>query len=237
MMTGDTSRLCIVGIVKTNYKAINRERGSLAFPVGGGEGSISCHNSRKAVNECLYICCRGIVNRFVFYRRESILFKKRHPFAPRNKVPVGMNQRKRNPLDMAAPHLFYILQRQGTGGQIARIGIVFSTFYQEVVEVLVRDNSFTAYDNVPFLADTLRNAADSLRQVGDIGADMSVAACDNLSQLSVVIRDHKRQTVQLPGNPYRTPFRPFLQIGHLFGFRQREGRELMLLLLTFHVVF
>ena len=148
-----------------------------------------------------------------------------------------MNQRKRNPLDMAAPHLFYILQRQGTGGQIARIGIVFSTFYQEVVEVLVRDDSFTAYDNVPFLADTLRNAADDLRQVGDIGADMSVAACDNLSQLSVVICHHKRQTVQLPGNPYRTPFRPFHQIGHLFGFRQGECRELMLLLLTFHVVF
>ena len=138
---------------------------------------------------------------------------------------------------MAAPHLFYILQRQGAGGQIARIGIVFSTFYQEVVEVLVRDDRLATDDDVSFLADTLRNAADDLRQVGDIGTDMSVAACDNLSQLSVVICHHKRQTVQLPGNPYRTPFRPFLQIGHLFGFRQREGRELMLFLLTFHAVF
>ncbi len=57
---------------------------------------------------------------------------------------------------MTLAHLVGILERQRTGGQIARVGIVLAALHQEAVEVVVADDSLAADDGMPLGLDGLR---------------------------------------------------------------------------------
>ena len=88
-----------------------------------------------------------------------------------------------------------------------------------------------------FVGNGLGNAADGFHQMGDVGADMSVATRHHLGELAIVVGDDKRQAVKLPRDPDRTLLSPFHQVVHLFGLGQRERRKFVFLLLTGDAVF
>ena len=68
--------------------------------------------------------------------------------------------------------------------------------------------------------------------MGDVGADVSVAARDDLRQLAVIVGDDERESVELPGNPDRTPLRPLRDFAHLLRLRERKCRVLVGFLLA-----
>ena len=78
----------------------------------------------------------------------------------------------------------------------------------------------------------LRNAVDGARKVCDVGADMSVPSCDDFCEMSFVISDDKRQSIQFPRNPDGPLFSPLYEVANLLGLSQRKGSKFVLFLLT-----
>ena len=86
------------------------------------------------------------------------------------------------------------------------------------------------------LLDLRRNAADGRLHEGDVCPDAAVAAGENPAEPAPVIGQHQGEPVQLPAQPDRPIARPLLQVLHLLGLGQREGRIFMSLLLAGDVV-
>ena len=138
---------------------------------------------------------------------------------------------------MAVHDVLGILDTQRTTGQVARVGIVLTTFYQVALEIFVGNDGLAADNGMAAVGNGCRNALDSRCQMGDIGTDVSIATGDNLRQFATVVGDDERQSVQFPGNPDGALLGPLHQFRHLFCLGQREGCKLMFLLLSGHIVF
>ena len=125
-----------------------------------------------------------------------------------------------DPLDMALAHLLDVFQGERARSQVARIGIVLTTLHQKTLEVIVADDCFATYDGMSLSRNGGRNAADGRCQMGDVSADMPVATCDNLCQLTIVVGDNQCQTIQFPRNPDGLLLGPFDKFCSLLGLSQ-----------------
>lgn len=101
-------------------------------------------------------------------------------------------------MDVTFSHFCRILKRQRARGKVAGIGVFLVTLKVEAFEVVVADDSLAAHDKVAACLDALWYAIDGFGQVGDVGADVTIAPCDNLRQPSIVVGDDERQSVKLP---------------------------------------
>ena len=83
-----------------------------------------------------------------------------------------------------------------------------------------------------FLRNGLRNSADGICQVRDVGPDVPIPPGHHFCQFAVIPGCNQCQTVQLPGDPKRSTFRPFGKILDLLGLGKRQCGEFVLLLLS-----
>ena len=143
-----------------------------------------------------------------------------------------MDEGERYPVDVALGHLLRVFQRERTRGEVARIGVFLIALEVKPLEVLVADDGLAADDDVALGLDLLRYAVDGFGQMGDVGADVAVAAGDDLRQPSVVVGYDERQSVELPREPDRPAVGPFDKVLLLLGLGQREGGKLVGFLLT-----
>ena len=117
-------------------------------------------------------------------------------------------------------HLLHVLQRQRARGEVTGVGIVLTTLHQELLEVVIADDSLSADDGMTLIRNLLWDAVNGFCKVGDIRADMSITSCDNLGESSVIIRHDEGQTIQFPRYPDGQSLRPFHQFRSLLGLCQ-----------------
>ena len=134
-------------------------------------------------------------------------------------------------------HLLDVLQSQRPRGQVAWISKVALRLQHKSLEVRIRDHRLATNHQVSLLVYLLRNTRDGRCQMSDVGTDMSVATSHHLGQPTVVVGHDESQTVQFPRQPDTPSVSPFHQFSHTLRLGKRQGRELMFLLLSRHVVF
>ena len=134
-------------------------------------------------------------------------------------------------------HLLDVFQSQRTRSQVSWIGIVALRLQHEALEVRIGDYRLATNHQVSLLIYLLRNTRDGRRQISDVGSDMPVATSHHLGQPTVVVGHDEGQTVQFPRQPNTPSVSPFHQFRHTLRLGKRQGRELMFLLLSRHVVF
>ena len=156
---------------------------------------LSCHAQGEPLDGSLYGRQGGVFDALALHGVEAQRVEPSHAGAPRGQVLVAMHQREGYPLDVALAHLIHVFQRQRARGEVAGVGIVLVGLHQEPLEVVVRDDCLAADYDVAVGLDALWNAADGRCQVGDVGADMSVAARHHLGQPPLVVGHHQRQSV------------------------------------------
>ena len=128
-----------------------------------------------------------------------------------------MNKSKWNPCNIPTFHFFSVFQRHCARSEIARISIVFSAFYEEVVKIIVGYNRFAANNKMSFISYFCRNAVYSLSQMSYVGAYVSVSASHEFLQSALVVCCNESKSVEFPRNPDRFSFSPFHDVFSFFS--------------------
>ena len=186
-----------------------------------GEGTLVVGNQVGPLfNGLVHVVDGRVADAFVFHHVEAHFSKPIQAFSPRVYRLICVHQRERNPLYFATFHLFNILQRERSRCEVAWVGVCFICFHVEYFKVCVRNHSLSANHKMSCGLDGGRNSLNGRSQMGDVGADVSVATRYHLGEFPIVISHHEGQTVQLPRQPYRSSFSPFYQFFGLLGLRQ-----------------
>ena len=180
---------------------------------------MSRHAFRESVDDCLDVFLARVFNKFALNGVETERVEPIHTGTPGNDRS-GVGKRERYPLDLSWFYFFRVFQREGTRGEVARVGIVLATLHDELIEVVVGDDGLATNHHVSLLVDALRYAADGVSQMSDVCSNVAVAACDDFCQPTTIVGDDECQTIELPRNPYRSFLSPLHQIAYLFCFGQ-----------------
>lgn len=233
MMAGDRSGLCVGGVVVGHDKAVD----GIGVAHEGLVCRIARHTERPPIDDGLDVLACGHGDQLMLHGMESLLAEEVHTAAPRWQLLVGMDERERNPLQVARLDFKGILEREGTGGEVARVGVFLVAFHIELLKVGIADHTLTAHYQMALIADRGQYAADGTGQMGNVGTDVSVATGDDLREPSVVVGHHEGEAVELPGDPDGPSLGPFGNVLGLLGLGQREGGIFVRLLLAGDAVF
>ena len=111
---------------------------------------------------------------------------------------------------------------------VLRIGV--SDSLVDFFKVRVRDDRFTANYQLILLRDLQRDIIEHPRIAGNDFARDTVTPGDGFRKFTVLIRQHDRQTVQLPGQQSFFIAQPAFQCSYFFRLVQRKHRRRVLLL-------
>ena len=182
------------------------------------------HLFGPTVDGILDMIQRRMLNEFVLHGMEAESFEPVHALSPGRDVVVAVHQSEGDPLQMALAHLVDILECERARGEVAWVGIFLVALHVELLKVVVADDTFAADDRVALVVDHWQHTADGGSQVRDVGADMSVAACDEFCQPSIVVGGYQGESVEFPREPDGFHLSPLHQVLGLLGFCQRESR-------------
>ena len=213
-------------VVIDDYQAVYREGALSAGDLVG-----------PAIDAVVYVVEGGCGYQLALHGGEPQAVQQRHAVAPRVDCLVGIDQRKGYPLDVAAAYLVDVFQRERARSQVAGVGILFVALHIEYLKVLVGYHRLATYHEVALVVYVLGDAADGWRQMGDVGAGMTVAARHDLAEQSLVVGHHEGEAVEFPRHPDGALLGPLHQVGRTLGLGERQGGKLMVFFLAGDVVF
>ena len=157
-----------------------------------GEGTLVVgHQVGPLFNGLVHVVDGRVADAFVFHHVEAHFAKPIQPFSPRVYRLICVHQRERNPLYFAPFHLFDILQRERSRCEVARVGVGFVCFHVEYFKVCIRNHSLSPNHKMPCDLDGGWNSLNGRSQMGDVGADVSVATRYHFGEFSIVISHHE----------------------------------------------
>ena len=130
-------------------------------PVYGIRVLAVCNTQCPLVNFLKYFRQGGSGYQLVVDDGEPLFRQPVHAFPPAGNVVFGVDKCERYPVDMALAYLVDILQRQRTGGEVARISIFLVAFHVELLEVGIADDGLSTNNGMAFVLYFRQYAIDS----------------------------------------------------------------------------
>ena len=139
-----------------------------------------------------------VLQELPLHRVEAGLLQEIHLLAPCRDVVIRVHETERDPVDPPPLHLLHILQGQGTGCQVPRVGEIPLRFHAELLEIGIRYDRLPADDQMALRRDRPGDVVKTVRQMGYVRTYVPVPSGDYLCQPPSVVRHDKGEAVQLP---------------------------------------